>query len=187
MEETKEFSVYNGEPDYEYEYERMHTRKTRLLTREICFPSSKYFAYLSGLTLKELRYFARRCMIRNYSRYSKVDLVEVLDRRCVVKGGNTFYIGRLDDYVTDVTHELLQRCISERMFPDSLRAWVGLFVSDKSVSEHYARIILDVLSPMKCVKEKFILKKLKSGRNVLYREPDPIEYNSESDSDIGDW
>ncbi len=34
------------------------------------------------------------------------------------------------------------------MFPETMRAWVGLFVSDKSVAEHYVQIILRVLSPM---------------------------------------
>ena len=158
---TKELSVYNGEPEHEY----MHKRKTRLLTREIRFPVSEYFTYLSGLTLKELRFFARRCMIRNYSRYRKVDLIRVIDQRCVVGGGNMFY---MDDEggLFDVTRVLLQRCVSERMFRDSVRAWVGLFVSDKSVSEHYVKIILGVLSPMRCIKEIFFRKKLKNGRIV---------------------
>ncbi len=40
------------------------------------------------------------------------------------------------------------------MFTIALRAWVGFFVSDKSVSEHYIQIISDTLSPMSCFKEK---------------------------------
>ena len=38
VQKTKELSVYKGE------------RRTRLLTRDVCFPVSKYFTYLSGLT-----------------------------------------------------------------------------------------------------------------------------------------
>ena len=36
------------------------------------------------------------------------------------------------------------------LFPDMLRAWVGLFVLDRSVAEHYVQIILRVLYPTNC-------------------------------------
>ena len=34
-----------------------------------------------------------------------------------------------------------------RAFEKSLKAWVGLFVPDESVSEHYYQVISDTLSP----------------------------------------
>ncbi len=182
QDETKDLSVYKRE------------RKSRLLTRDVQIPVTKYFTFLSGLTVKELRDIARKCMIRGYSRYRKTDLIRFIDCRCVIRDSNTFYIWRLNDYVSDITHELVQNCIEKRMFQDSMRAWVGLFVSDKSVSEHYAQIILGVLSPMKCFEERsdvvYSVKKL-NGCNILFREPDYTEYEDQSeDSDEGlpdDW
>ncbi len=44
--------------------------------------------------------------------------------------------------------------LHKRIFPESLRAWVGLFVSDKSVAEHYTEIILKTLTQIGCLRFK---------------------------------
>ena len=84
------------------------------------------------------------------------------------------------------------------MFQDSLRAWVGLFVSDESVSEHYAQVILDVLSPMTLFEEEtsdttYVMCNLKDGKRILFREPEkkivarvPGDYDSDISSDDED-
>ena len=66
-------------------------RKSRLLTRDVCFPVSKNFAYLSGLTVKELREIARKCMIQDYLDHKKADLVGLINYHCVKKTYESFF------------------------------------------------------------------------------------------------
>ena len=157
---TKVLSVYKGE------------RKSRLLTRDVCFPVSKYFTYLSGLTVKELCEIARKCMIQNYSHYKKDDLVRFIDYRCVKRIYESIFLWEYLCCVSDITHELVQKCIEKRMFQEWMRAWVGLFVSDESVSKHYAQIILDVLFPMSCFEERsdttYVRHRLEDGNKILF-------------------
>ena len=188
MEECKELKVleYKGR------------RKFRLLTRDVCFPVSKYFVYLSGLTMKELLEIARKCMIQDYLDYKKADLVGLINYHCVKKTYESFFIWEYLSYESDITHELLQKSVEKRMFQDSLRAWVGLFVSDESVSEHYAQVILDVLSPMTLFEEErsdttYVMCNLKDGKRILFREPEkkivarvPGDYDSD-DEDLSDF
>ncbi len=145
-------------------------RKSRTLRRDVPIP--KYLTYMSGMTLSEIHDIAKKIKNRNYSRYRKVDLIKVIDQRCVTKDRNNFFIIRLGLWVHDITHELLQDYFDKRLFQDSVRAWVGLFVSDESVSEHYAQIILGVLSPMGCFKEKdeetFSRVRLDNKRDILF-------------------
>ena len=115
---------------------------------------SKYFAYLSDLTVEELRNIVEESNIHEYSHYERDDLIKLIDQYCVNVDDDWYYIDELDYSVQDITHELVKKCVEKRMFPDAMRAWVDLFVPNKSVSEHHAQVILDVLSPMNIFEEK---------------------------------
>ena len=86
-------------------------RSSRLLEREIRVPDTKYFSFLSGLTVKELHDIAQESRLRGYTRFRKADLIRFVDCRCVK---------RLNDHPDDITHELVQRCVERRMFPIAL-------------------------------------------------------------------
>ncbi len=45
------------------------------------------------------------------------------------------------------SHKRVKSVLGRLLFPDTLRAWVELFVSDKSIAEHYVQVILRVLYP----------------------------------------
>jgi hypothetical protein len=115
---------------------------------------SKYFAYLSDLTVEELRNIVEESNIHEYSHYERDDLIKLIDQYCVNVDDDWYYIDELDYLVKDITHELVKKCVEKRMFPDAMKAWVDLFAPNKSVSEHYAQVILDVLSPMSVFEEK---------------------------------
>ena len=170
------------------EYKGKH--KSRTLRRDVRFPVPKYFKYLSGLTVKELRDIAQSGKTCECSRYKKADLVRFINYHCVKRTYKSFFMWEYSCYVSDITHELVQKSVEKHMFQDSVRAWVGLFVSDESVSEHYAQVILDVLSPMSCFEEKsdtkYVICNLRDGKKILFRKPDPIVYDCESDEDLSD-
>ncbi len=159
-------------------------RKSRTLRRDVRFPVPKYFKYLSGLTVKELRDIARSGKTCECLHYKKADLVRFLNYHCVKRTYKSFFIWEYSSYESDITHELLQKSVEKRMFQDSMRAWVGLSVLDKSVSEHYTQVILDVLFPMSCFEEKsdtkYVICNLRDGKKILFRDWD------ESDEDLSD-
>ena len=101
---------------------------------------SKYFSFLSGLTVKELHDIARESKIYGHAPLRKADLIRFLDGRCVTRRYNY--------------QKRIKKCLRRWMFPDTLRAWVELFVSDKSIAEHYVQIILCTLSPTNCFRKK---------------------------------
>ena len=69
---------------------------------------SAYFSYLSKMTVSELRDIVRESELRGWSNLKKADLVNFLK-----------------------THSrAIIESLHERIFPDSLRVWVGFFVSD---------------------------------------------------------
>ena len=76
------------------------------------------------MSVLELRDIARESGLFGYSALRKADLVGFLERRSF-----------------EITDSL-----NERIFPDALRAWVGLFVSDRSVAKHYTEVISDTLT-----------------------------------------
>ncbi len=92
-------------------------------------PKSKYFSFLSGLTDEELCDIMCENMVHYNFPIKRAGLIELLDEQCAC-----------EDW------KYVREPMIRRMFPDTLRAWVDLFVSDKSVAEHYSQIILHVLS-----------------------------------------
>ncbi len=86
-------------------------------------PNSKYFSCLERITVLELRGIARESGLSRYSALRKADLVGFLDRRS----------------------SEIKESLHKRIFPDALRAWVGLFVSDRHIAKHYTKLILDML------------------------------------------
>jgi hypothetical protein len=99
-------------------------------------PKSKYFNFLSGLTSGELYDLAMESENFVYKYASRAELISLFDERCTDK--------------KCAYYKLIMKPLRKWILPDALRAWVGLFVSDDSVAEHYAQIILRVLSPMNC-------------------------------------
>ena len=87
---------------------------------------SKYFCYLSSLAVKELHDIARESGLCGYSSLRIYSLIRFLDKRIKV----------------------IKNCLERRMFPDAMKAWVELFVPNKSTTKHYAQIILKTLSPI---------------------------------------
>ncbi len=87
---------------------------------------SKYFSYLSGLTVKELREIARENGLRRYAAFRKASLIRFLDRQSRV----------------------IKKCVEKRMFPDAMKAWVELFAPNKFAAEHYTKVIMNTLSDM---------------------------------------
>ncbi len=84
---------------------------------------SKYFSYLSGLTVKELRDIARKSGIYGYTTLRKSSLVRFLDKRSRV----------------------IKKCVEKQMFLDPIKAWVELF-ADGNFAEHYIEIMLNTLN-----------------------------------------
>ncbi len=69
---------------------------THIIKEKMSYKSeSKYFSYLSGLTVKELREIARKSGIYGYTALRKTDLVRFLDRRSRV----------------------IKKCVEKRIFP----------------------------------------------------------------------
>ncbi len=93
---------------------------------------SAYFSYLSKMTVSELQDIAPESKLRGWSNLEKADLVSFLKTH------------------SRTTIESLHK----RIFPESLRPWVGLFVSDKSIAEHYTEIILKTLTRIGCLRDK---------------------------------
>ncbi len=102
---------------------------------------SKYFSYLSGLTVKELREIARKSGIYGYTALRKTDLVRFLDRRSRV----------------------IKKCVDKRIFPDSMKAWVELFALGNFV-EHYTQAIINTLYDMSYFEKKRSVVSQKSKR-----------------------
>ncbi len=134
------------------------------------------FVWPNRLIVEELREIARKCMIQDYLRYKKDGLVRLIGYHCVKRIYETIFLWKYMNYVSDITHELVQKSVEKRMCQESMRAWVGLFVSDESGSEHYAQVILDVLYPMSCFEEKsdtkYVRHGLKNGNEILFRKPE---------------
>ena len=86
--------------------------------------SSRYELYLSTLSMSELRDIARESKVIGYSKYRKAGLV--------------WYLSRQTNSV--------KRSLSERMFPEAMRAWVGLFTKNKNITDHYTDVILSILN-----------------------------------------
>ncbi len=76
------------------------------------------------MTVSELRDISWKSRLTRHSALRKADLIRFLMRRSSEK--------------TDA--------INEKIFPDALKTWVSLFVSDKSVAEHYYKIISDTIT-----------------------------------------
>ena len=113
----------------EMEAQRLKIVETdRLERREF---KEKYF---SRMTAKELHDFAKENNFRGHSSFNKKSgLIDFLDLRCQ----DSWYFRRV---------RAARASLEKRFFPDTLRAWVRLFVSDKFVAEHYTQIILHTLS-----------------------------------------
>ncbi len=114
-------------------------------------PKTKYFSFFSSMTVEELHDFARENKIQGYSSLKKAKLIRFLDKTCSI----IWFTWR---------RRGVRKNLERRMFPDALRVWVGLFVSDKSIVEHYAQIILHTLSPINCFGKK------KSKRVIAWEE-----------------
>ena len=95
---------------------------------------SKYFSYLSGLTVKELRDIARESGLYGYTALRKANLIRFLDRRSRV----------------------IEKCVERRMFPDAMKTWVELFAPNKSTAEHYTQVIMSTLSNMSYFEKKSV-------------------------------
>ncbi len=98
---------------------------------------TKYFSFLSGLTITELREIAKECKLRNYSRLRKADLISFLDCYCEK---------RPIDCPESVTYEVVQRCLERWMFPKALEAWVEHFIPNQCAPKHFVQVILHTLS-----------------------------------------
>ncbi len=87
---------------------------------------SKYFSYLSGLTMKELRDIAQESGLYGYTAFRKASLIRFLDKR--------------------------RELIRERVSPAAMKVWVELFANG-NFAEHYTKVILNtlpVVSEMRC-------------------------------------
>ena len=93
---------------------------------------SAYFSYLSKMTISELQDIARESELRGWSNLKKADVVSFLKTH---------------------SHATIES-LHKRIFPESLRAWVGLLVSDKSIAKHYTKIILKTLNRIGCLRDK---------------------------------
>ncbi len=71
------------------------------------------------------------------------------------------------------------------MFPDAMKSWVELFISNKSVAEHNAQVIMSTLSPMSCFEEKRLVapRRMRRGRR---RRDEILTDDESSDEDISD-
>ncbi len=118
---------------------------------------SKYFSYLSSLAVKELHDIARESGLCGYSSLRKYILIRFLDKRIKV----------------------IKNCLERRMFPDAMKAWVELFVPNKSTTKHYAQIILKTLSPISFFSKNLLVRPrmIRRGR---------CRCTSTYDEDIGD-
>ena len=110
-----------------HQLSKSEARREAVCEIERCLvPESKYFSYLSGLTVKELRDIARESGLYEYTALRKANLIRFLDRRSRV----------------------IKKCVEKRMFPDGLRAWVELFAPNEFAAEHYTQMIMNMLSDM---------------------------------------
>ncbi len=128
---------------------------------------SKYFCYLSGLTVKELRYIARESGLYEYTALRKANLIRFLDRRSRV----------------------IKKCVEKRMFPDAMKAWVELFAPNEFAAEHYTQMIMNTLSDMSYFgkKKSVVSRKTRPGRRRQNEViEDRLDAESSSDEDIGD-
>ena len=127
---------------------------------------SKYFSYLSGLTVKELRDIARERGLYGYTALRKANLIRFLDKRSRVIG----------------------KCVERRMFPDAMKTWVELFAPNKSTAEHYTQVIMSTLSNMSYFEKKKSVTPRKTRRSRRRRhEVSEASLDTESsDEDIGD-
>ena len=131
-----------------------------------CELESKYFSYLSSLTVKDLRALARESGLYGYMAFRKVNLIRFLDRRSRV----------------------IKKYVEKQMFSDSMRAWVGLFTVG-SFAEHHTEIILRTLSDMSYFeKEKSVVprKVRRRGRRRRNEVIEAILDAESSEDDIDD-
>ena len=99
--------------------------------------SRDFFPFMFGMSYEALHDIALDSWIYGLSDARRVGLITAFDER--ERFLDPFFNKR---GVRNVLRRLL--------FPDMLRAWVGLFVSNRSVAEHYVQIILRVLYPTNC-------------------------------------
>ncbi len=90
-----------------------------------------------SLKVSELRNIARFIGVRGWYNLKKRELI--------------FLVMENDGYPLDRTgkwaNKRVKSVLDRLLFPDTLRSWVELFVSDKSIAEHYVQVILCVLYP----------------------------------------
>ena len=119
--------------------------------RKCLATKSKYFSYLSGLTVKELRDIARESGLYGYTAFRKASLIKFLDKR----------------------RQLIKKRVEERMFLAAMKAWVELF-ADGNFSEHYTKVILNtlpVVSETRCDCRKCV----RWQRNEIFTEGESDE------------
>ncbi len=85
------------------------------------------------LSSNALHDIARDSCICGLSDARRVDIIRVFD-------GRAAFLGKW-------ANKRVKSVLDRLLFPDMLRAWVELFVSDKSIAEHYVQVILRVLYP----------------------------------------
>ena len=123
---------------------------------------SKYFSYLSGLTVKELRHIARESGLYGHTALRKASLIRFLHKR----------------------RQLIKKCVEKQMFPAAMKTWVELF-ADGNFAEHYTQVIMNTLPIMSYFGKKklVVLWKTRRGRrrrNKIFTDDDS------SVEDIGD-
>ncbi len=128
-----------------------------------CKSESKYFSYLSSLTVKDLKALARESGLYGYMALRKANLIRFLDRQSrVIKG-----------------------CLEKRMFPDSMKAWIGLFADD-NFAEHYTEVILHTLSDTSYSKKRKSVVPRKVRRRGRRRRNEVIEAILDAESSEDD-
>ncbi len=131
-----------------------------------CELESKYFSYLSSLTVKDLRALARESGLYGYMAFRKVNLIRFLDRR----------------------NRVIEKYVEKRMFSDSMRVWVGLFTV-RNFAEHHTEVILRTLFDMSYFeKEKSVVpqKVRRRGRRRRNEVIEAILDAESSEDDIDD-
>ena len=124
----------------------------------------KYFSYLSGLTVKELRDIARESGLYGYTAFRKASLIRFLGRQSRV----------------------IRKCVERRMFWDAMKTWFELFTPNKSNAEHYTQVIMSTLSDMSYFgKEKSVMPR-KTRRGRRRQNEVSLDTDSSSDEDIDD-
>ena len=113
-------------------------------------PLTKYYSYLSGLDTIDLHEIARENKFLSHESFRRKDmLISLLERKFKVR------------LSSGERRREVERYFGSRMFPDGVRAWVGLFVSDENMAEHFAQIILNNLSSVSLVFVKSREERLK--------------------------